>query len=58
MAEVVGVCMEQQTSVPEQSGHVLPNKTILAKNLGVKVLFQPKHEDDIEIEYAFNLPPI
>lgn len=52
-----GVCMAQKSSMPEGPTRTLPNKTISVKDLGIKVLFQPQHEDDIEIEYASNSFP-
>lgn len=49
--------MEQKSSMPEGPTRTLPNKTISVKDLGIKVLFQPQHEDDIEIEYVLNTFP-
>lgn len=44
--------MAQKSPIPEGPTRTLPNKTISVKDLGIKVLFQPQHEDDSEIEYV------
>lgn len=45
----------QKASVPETQSRSLPNMEVLVKNLGIKVRFQPQHDYEIEIEYAFYL---
>lgn len=53
MAEVAGKCSEQKASVPEKPSRTLPNTIIPPENLGIKIISQPEHEDDIDIEYTF-----